>query len=741
MDARAARLEARAPRPASRGERGKVLVDIGQDIWGGVIVQRELVAILADDVEPPPGVSRLPGPGEVVLSPALAAALASPDGAVLRGRYGRSIGEVGSAGLLDPGELLAYVGATARTVLGSRSGAVTAAGFGAPLHDTGSEADARANSLTAAEMLVGALSALLVVLVAMAAKLAAVARASRLAALRLCGASARHCRLVVAGEIVVASTVGTLAGLGLFLIARAGPLGRLWQGPWYPEDLQVGGLGILVVAGTPVLSHLTAQSGLARAVVDPLGVRHHAPPPPPRAWSLIAFLVGVVALAFAAFAPSAVARSLQGKMLIAATFAATLLLPFALPAASRRIGQHLEARARRPSWHLALTRISDDPRRTARVASMPALAVIVACVVAGVFSTTDVAARDEAAARTGAQQFITARIPTADGIDSMRHTLDDEPTVAATAAVEETFLQQGPPDTPQPPTSTTGPIAFPTEARVWVGACADVVRLIDAAGDPCNGQRTVRVTWENANGATGCGFVACPDPGQQLALLDKNGQPAGSAQLPEPTVVLPWPGQPIGIVAPPAAIIAPEHLPSRPAPGSVWLLVRTDAQPATEDRVRDVVLSAQPEAVVYSFASERARHESIDNAPGRLRNAGLILALAVALAATVVAATDDLLSRRTQNGMLLAIGATPTQVWLPAAWSLVLPLLLAAAMGVLIGELFLGAMDRYFLRPFEWHPTIALQAALLTVVASTVIAGCAAAVIRTTKPQDVLRRE
>src|SRR5439155_17501884 len=59
----------------------------------------------------PPGLSRLPGPGEVVVSPALASVLDSPVGRIARERMpGRVIGLVGKDGLVAPDELVAYVG-------------------------------------------------------------------------------------------------------------------------------------------------------------------------------------------------------------------------------------------------------------------------------------------------------------------------------------------------------------------------------------------------------------------------------------------------------------------------------------------------------------------------------------------------------------------------------------------------------------------------------------------------------
>ncbi|MGW7210826.1 ABC transporter permease, partial [Streptomyces sp. NPDC054837] len=58
----------------------------------------------------PPGVQRYPRPGEMVVSPALHKLLAAPGNGLLRERLAHPIaGEIGDAGLLDPGEHVFYL--------------------------------------------------------------------------------------------------------------------------------------------------------------------------------------------------------------------------------------------------------------------------------------------------------------------------------------------------------------------------------------------------------------------------------------------------------------------------------------------------------------------------------------------------------------------------------------------------------------------------------------------------------
>ncbi|NBH11167.1 ABC transporter permease, partial [Amycolatopsis sp. SID8362] len=129
-----------------------------------------------------PGVARLPGPGEAVLSPALAALLRSPEGELLRPRFPQQvIGTIGDAGLTGPNELFFYVGSA---TVATQPGAVPVSGFGG---------EPRRRGLDPLELLlvvVGATTCLVpvFVFVVTSTRLAAAARDRRLAALRLVGA-------------------------------------------------------------------------------------------------------------------------------------------------------------------------------------------------------------------------------------------------------------------------------------------------------------------------------------------------------------------------------------------------------------------------------------------------------------------------------------------------------------------------------------------------------------------------
>jgi hypothetical protein len=83
------------------------------DRYAGREVIRVHVAALGPRPPVPPGVDRLPGPGEVVVSPALAELMRTVPDDQLRDRFpGQVIGTIGPDGLIAPAELVGIVGRT-----------------------------------------------------------------------------------------------------------------------------------------------------------------------------------------------------------------------------------------------------------------------------------------------------------------------------------------------------------------------------------------------------------------------------------------------------------------------------------------------------------------------------------------------------------------------------------------------------------------------------------------------------
>ncbi|GHH63567.1 hypothetical protein GCM10017673_04720 [Streptosporangium violaceochromogenes] len=215
-DGRAARDRDRSPRLASRhpAERMTALWSQGFDTVGGV--QHAVVAVtpLLAGAAPPPGLSRWPAPGEVMLSPALARDGAGEDIAV---RYGRLAGFIGFEGLVSRDERLAYV----RPAGGERHGErITGFGDRVPLPFGES---IMIQSLPA--VLVAVLGLLVLpsgALLVVAARTGSAVRDRRAALLRALGAGGLSRAVVDVGEALVPTVLGLLpAAAGAVLALTA----------------------------------------------------------------------------------------------------------------------------------------------------------------------------------------------------------------------------------------------------------------------------------------------------------------------------------------------------------------------------------------------------------------------------------------------------------------------------------------------------------------------------------------
>jgi hypothetical protein len=222
------------------------------------------------DAPIPPGIPRLPRPGEVHVSPALAALLDGPDGSLLAPRFpGTVIGTIADDGLLYPDELYAYVGAP--TTLRTERVAIPMVSF-----DT---ADRPSEDMSLSALIVLCVFVLGLLLpiglfILTATRLSAATREARLAAVRLAGATQAQVRLLAAAESGFAAIVGCVPAWPLFLLGRT-VVARLsiFGYRWFPGDFTpplVGMLALLI--GVPVFAVVVTMLGMRRLIVSPLGI-------------------------------------------------------------------------------------------------------------------------------------------------------------------------------------------------------------------------------------------------------------------------------------------------------------------------------------------------------------------------------------------------------------------------------------------------------------------------------------
>ena len=277
------------------------------DYYSRELIGRVDVAATGPDSPVPPGIPRLPGPGQFYASPALSRLLRTTPAAQLGDRFpGHQAGTIGPAGLPAPNALIIIVGHTPgqlSRVPGAQR--VTSIQSIPPSGCNGSscavEVGINANGIDLILSVVAA-ALLFPVLIFMAAatRLSAARREQRFAAMRLAGATPRQVSVISAIESAVAAVIGVAAGFGLFFLLRPAVATVPFTGaPFFTSDLSLSLPDILLVAvGVPVAAAAASLAALRRVQISPLGVSRRVTPPAPRAWRLIPLLAGVAELAF-----------------------------------------------------------------------------------------------------------------------------------------------------------------------------------------------------------------------------------------------------------------------------------------------------------------------------------------------------------------------------------------------------------------------------------------------------------
>lgn len=337
----------------------------------------------------PPGIPRLPRPGQYYASPALAALLRSvPANELARQFPGRRIGVIGASAIPSPADLIAIVGETTHA-LAAQSGAgevtsfATSSGAGGP--DTlGS---------TTLEAVLGLLGLVLLfpllIFIATATRLSAARREQRFAAIRLVGGTMRQVTIAAAVEAALAAGAGVALGLLVFIPLRPALTHASFTGqPFALGDLTLHiGDFLAVVVGVPMAAVAAARVALRRVRITPLGVSRRATPPAPRLYRILPLVAGIGELAY--FVAVGHPQSSNGQLL--AYFTGFLLVMVGLVVAGPWLtmaGSRLMVRrTSRPSMLLAGRRIADNPRGTFRAISGLILALFVTSTSIGLVTT------------------------------------------------------------------------------------------------------------------------------------------------------------------------------------------------------------------------------------------------------------------------------------------------------------------------------------------------------------------
>ncbi|APU17721.1 MULTISPECIES: ABC transporter permease [Actinoalloteichus] len=451
-------VEQRAARESARAaDRGFEITDPSTALHiyenhidhGGTQFRAFFVDVAGNSPEPPPGVERLPGPGEIVASPALAELLNSPDGAGLSRRLGDEVvGVIGRDGLLDPHEVIAYVGTDQ---LSDRSPDTAVRGFNLD----GWVGFGQITPTAMIILLVGVAVMVVpvVVFVASSTRLAEAARDRRLAALRLVGADAGQVRRIAAGEALLGAVGGLIVGFLAFFPARVllEQISILEFGVFASDLVPAWWAVLAIVIGLPAVAVTTAVAAMRRTVIEPLGVVRRTRPVRRRLWwRLVPVVAGAVGMVYAN--PRWASDSVESAALFSLSVALLLIgVPALLPWLVERAVARL--RGGPLPWQLAVRRLQLDSGTAARAVSG------VAVILAGMIGLQTIVATSQAEVRAN-EAARAERLESADhsdhlipqserGLFSVYSDLDDstEPSfqdlvaaLAAEPAVDDMFV-------------------------------------------------------------------------------------------------------------------------------------------------------------------------------------------------------------------------------------------------------------------------------------------------------------
>lgn len=250
---------------------------------------------------PPPGVEQFPRPGDLVVSPALARALArsSDTAPPLQGTV---VGQIAADGLLGPDELRFYRGTAAATPPGADGPflGTAATGWGHELADweTPFSDRAAARPVTVLLLAGGVVTALLGMgLLVLFARLDDAAATHRAVGLRLLGLSGNRCRQVGVARGIVLAVVAAGLGVGGFGLLRDAAGGiQLGPSAFYPADLTVPAAAfalITVGAGALVVRRAARPHPAAHPAIE------EPAPPRPYGAQVIAIVAATASLAMA----------------------------------------------------------------------------------------------------------------------------------------------------------------------------------------------------------------------------------------------------------------------------------------------------------------------------------------------------------------------------------------------------------------------------------------------------------
>ncbi len=371
---------------AGSKQQPSLLWNYSESVYQGKFIEQLRVAAIGQNPPHLPGMRAIPEPGTYYTSPALHTVLTRTPRNELGVRFsGNQSGIIGNKALSNPNELVVIMGYSPESLMSLPNTIRVSAIATTPI----AKSQGTPPLLQRLAFGVAGIALLfpIVILIYTATRLAASRREERYAALRLIGATSRQIATIVSVDSMVSASIGSLLGLGLFLVLLPTLSHTTLLGSHYFVNTVTpklwGYLSVLV--GVPIAATVASLLSLRRVQISPLGVSRHAQPSSPRAWRILPLLVGSIMYVSAMHYNIKHAGTSNANLsLYIALLAFCVILAgltIAGPWLTAQTAQLLGRRSRRASMLLASRRLADSPAVAFRAVSGLVLAIFIGAVV------------------------------------------------------------------------------------------------------------------------------------------------------------------------------------------------------------------------------------------------------------------------------------------------------------------------------------------------------------------------
>ncbi|WP_406007001.1 ABC transporter permease [Streptomyces sp. NBC_00637] len=645
-----------------------------KDVRGRLVEQEGARAPL------PPGLSRFPAKGDMMVSPALKKLLASDGSALLRERLPyRVAGTIAESGLVGSQELAYYSGATGLATHVDGGEVTRLKEFGNP---NPSKEETDPVLLLLILVIIVVLLMPVAVFIAAAVRFGGERRDRRLAALRLIGSDGRMTRRIAAGEAMAGALLGLVLGTVFFLIGRqvAGSVEVMNISVW-PSYLDPSpALAALVALAVPTAAVLVTLFALRGVVIEPLGVVRTAKPARRRLWWRLLLPVGGFAMLYPMVGQGHTNGDFNqylvsgGVVLI--LIGITALLPWLVETVVGRLGSGGVA------WQLAVRRLQLSSGTAARMVNGIAVAVAGAIALQMLFAGVD-GAYTKATGKDLTRAQMQVRVPEGAPLVPTAQKFADTKAVGKVTALWEGYLGDSSWNSENGPELST---------ELTVGDCS-ALREVAKLPSCKDGDMFVLDGDEySADGPT------MNKPGKKLYIEPASSGseedvvwtvPAGVTQAHSVKGLTDW--------ARGGFLMTPGSLPAAAenrVNGEIYLSI-DESVPDAYEYARNTAFRVDPLSGPMMWASTEQDTKFTTIRTGLLVGSALVLLLIGA--SLLVSQLEQLRERRKLLSSLVAFGTRRRTLGLSVLWQTAIPialgLLLAMAVGLTLGAILLKMTD------------------------------------------------